>query len=169
MRALVLYDSVFGNTEKIAQVIASVVGEHGVVHLAKAGEGTPVEWREFELVVMGGPIHRVALSAAIKSLVKEMPRTALRGASVAVFETCYWNPGWQRGAAARKLARKARKFGGRLVVPAGFPYRPSLSRVFVSNFQYRSASMPLPVRSANVRTAVAISATSAQKVLICER
>jgi hypothetical protein len=35
-----------------------------------------------------------------------------------VFETCYRDPAWQRGAAARKMGRKARKFGGRLVVPA---------------------------------------------------
>ena len=118
MRALVIYDSIYGNTEKIAQAIASVLGERAAVDLAKVGQDEPVDWSEFELVVMGGPIHRVNLSAAMKALLKEIPKRALRGASVAVFETCYRNPRWQRGAAARKLARKARKFGGRLVVPA---------------------------------------------------
>jgi flavodoxin len=117
MRALVIYDSVFGNTKKIAQAIGSVLGERAAVHLAKVGEEESVDWSEFELVVMGGPIHRVNLSAAMKALVKEIPKRALRGASVAVFETCYRNPRWQRGAAAGKLGRKARKFGGQLVVP----------------------------------------------------
>jgi menaquinone-dependent protoporphyrinogen IX oxidase len=118
MRALVIYDSIYGNTEKIAQAIASVLGERATVNLAKVGQDEPVDWSEFELVVMGGPIHRVNLSAAMKALLKEIPKRALRGANVAVFETCYRNPRWQRGAAARKLARKARKFGGRLVAPA---------------------------------------------------
>ena len=118
MRALVIYDSIYGNTEKIAQAIASVLGERAAVDLAKVGQDEPVDWSGFELVVMGGPIHRVNLSAAMKALLKEIPKRALRGASVAAFETCYRNPRWQRGAAARKLARKARKFGGRLVVPA---------------------------------------------------
>lgn len=118
MRALVIYDSVYGNTERIAQAIGSVLGERAEVHLARVGQDGPAHWNEFELVVMGGPIHRVSLSAAMKALVKEIPKRALRGASVAVFETCYRNPGWQRGAAARKMGRKARKFGGRLVVPA---------------------------------------------------
>jgi flavodoxin len=117
MRTLVIYDSIYGNTEKIAQAIASVLGERMVVDLAKVGQDEPVDWSEFELVVMGGPIHRVNLSAAMKALLKEMPKRALRGANVAAFETCYRNPRWQRGAAARKLARKARKFGGRLVMP----------------------------------------------------
>ena len=118
MRALVIYDSVFGNTKKIAQAIGSVLGERAAVHLAKVGEEESVDWSEFELVVMGGPIHRVSLSAAMKALVKEIPKRALRGASVAVFETCYRNPRWQRGAATRKLARRTRKHGGRLIVPA---------------------------------------------------
>ena len=118
MRTLVIYDSIYGNTEKIAQAIASVLGERATVHLARVGQDEPVDWSEFELVVMGGPIHRVNLSAAMKALLKEMPKRALRGACVAAFETCYRNPRWQRGAAARRLARKARKLGGRLVVPA---------------------------------------------------
>lgn len=117
MRAVVIYDSVYGNTEKIAQAIASALGERVAVHLAKVGQDEPVHWSEFELVVMGGPIHRVNLSAPMKALVNEIPKRALRGASIAVFETCYRNPRWQRGAATRRLGRKARKSGGRQVVP----------------------------------------------------
>ena len=51
MRALVIYDSVYGNTEKIAQAIVSVLGERVAVHLAKVGQDEPVHWSEFELVV----------------------------------------------------------------------------------------------------------------------
>jgi len=119
---LVIYDSVYGNTERIAQAIGSVLEERADVHLAKVGRDGPdhfhSHWNEFGLVVTGGPIHRVNLSAAMKALLKEIPKRGLRGASVAVFETCYRDPAWQRGAAARKMGRKARKFGGRLVVPA---------------------------------------------------
>jgi flavodoxin len=120
VRGLVIYDSVYGNTERIARAIGSVLGERADVHLAKVGQDGPdhSQWNEFELVVMGGPIHRVNLSATMKALLKEIPKRALRGASVAVFETCYRDPAWQRGAAARKMGRKARKFGGRLAVPA---------------------------------------------------
>ena len=122
MRALVIYDSVYGNTERIAQAIGSVLGERADVHLARVGQDEVVhphrQWNEFGLVVMGGPIHRVSLSAAMRALLKGIPKRALRGASVAVFETCYRDPAWQRGAAARKMGRKARKFGGRLVVEA---------------------------------------------------
>ncbi len=34
---------------------------------------------------------------------------------MATFETCYKEPAWQRGAAAKKMAAKARKVGGQLV------------------------------------------------------
>ena len=51
MKTLVIYDSVFGNTEKIAQAIAAVLGIQAIpVSQADGGQ-----LRELDLLVIGSP------------------------------------------------------------------------------------------------------------------
>ncbi|TET68870.1 MAG: nitric oxide synthase, partial [Dehalococcoidia bacterium] len=41
MKALIVYDSVYGNTEKIARAIAEAITPSGEVKVLRAGEANP--------------------------------------------------------------------------------------------------------------------------------
>ncbi len=55
MKILVIYDSVFGNTEKIAQSVAGGLAERGEVKLMSIKDATPQKLADAGLVVVGSP------------------------------------------------------------------------------------------------------------------
>lgn len=57
MRALVVYESMFGNTRKIAESIAVAIGEHMSVHLVEVSQAPGTLDPDTELLVVGGPTH----------------------------------------------------------------------------------------------------------------
>jgi hypothetical protein len=62
MRALVVYESFFGNTEQVAQAIAKGLSEHGDVEMVEVTKA-PTELTEpIDLIVVGGPTHAFAMT-----------------------------------------------------------------------------------------------------------
>jgi len=62
MRALVVYESMFGNTARVAHEVAEGLAAHADVELRSVAEA-PVEPDEaLDLVVVGGPTHAFSLS-----------------------------------------------------------------------------------------------------------
>jgi hypothetical protein len=57
MKALVAYESMFGNTEEIARAIADGLGESVEVQLAEVSDNPDVA-----LIVVGGPNHTFSMS-----------------------------------------------------------------------------------------------------------
>jgi hypothetical protein len=57
MRALVVYESMFGNTEHIANAIAEGLGESVPVETVEVGHAPLALPPEVDLVVVGGPTH----------------------------------------------------------------------------------------------------------------
>lgn len=57
MRAVVLFESVYGNTEAIARAIADGLAPAGEVTLARFGEVPSGAVEAADLVVLGGPTH----------------------------------------------------------------------------------------------------------------
>jgi hypothetical protein len=57
MKALVAYESMFGNTEEIARAIADGLGESVEVQLAEVSDNPDVA-----LIVVGGPTHAFSMS-----------------------------------------------------------------------------------------------------------
>jgi flavodoxin len=58
MKALVVYDSVFGNTEKIAQAIGDALGAQGEVELLRVGDVRPGRWTGCTVLVVGSARRR---------------------------------------------------------------------------------------------------------------
>jgi flavodoxin I len=87
MKYLVVYDSIFGNTEKIAQAVA---GE-----LAKAGEGLAVRVSEvktdqlagLDLLVVGSPTRGFRPTPAVKDFLKGLPSQSLKDVQAGAFDT----------------------------------------------------------------------------------
>ncbi|HEY7488457.1 MAG TPA: flavodoxin domain-containing protein [Streptosporangiaceae bacterium] len=135
MRVLVVYESMFGNTQQIAKAIAKGLASYGQVDIVEVGDASTVEPRNgHDLLVVGGPTHGLGLSrpgtreaAANQAAngvvsrriglrewleVAETPRQV----PTATFDTRLDKPRWLVGSAARGVAKRLRRYGGRLVV-----------------------------------------------------
>lgn len=63
MRAIVVFESLWGNTAQIAQAIARGIERAAPVELVNA-ENAPTHLETYDLVVVGGPTHAFSMSRA---------------------------------------------------------------------------------------------------------
>jgi len=120
MKAIVVYDTQYGNTEMIARAIGDVI--EGEVRVLRAGGFSPSELERPDLLIVGSPTHGGRPTPAIQSFIKDAPAALLEGTEVATFDT--------RGAsmfvrifgyAAIRIGDSLKKRGGKLVAsPEGF-------------------------------------------------
>jgi Flavodoxin len=62
MRALVVYESMFGNTKAIAEAVAAGVSSQMTVDVVEVGHASPVVDQDVDLLVVGGPTHAFGMS-----------------------------------------------------------------------------------------------------------
>ena len=118
MRSLVVYYSLFGSTQRIAEAVAETLEVEGAVCVVRADQLTPSDLDGVDLVVLGSPTHRMNVPEMVRPILGALPKGALRGASFAAFDTSYkMSSLLSRFTAVPKLARKLRKLGGRSLVP----------------------------------------------------
>jgi flavodoxin len=130
MKALVVYDSYFGNTKKVARAIGAALGlaDGDVVKVTdvKPSDITGLDW-----LIVGSPTRAFQASDGIKSFLKNLPAGILKGIKVAAFDTRIvigdQTPGILKvlvkifGYAAEPIGRKlVRKGGTQVLAPAGF-------------------------------------------------
>lgn len=85
MKALIVYDSTYGNTEKIAKAIgAALTGE---VKVLRAGEVNPAELNAFDLLVIGSPTYGGRPMPSVAELLNKIPESAIKGKNIAAFDT----------------------------------------------------------------------------------
>jgi flavodoxin I len=111
MNALVIYDSTFGNTEKIAQAI----GERIHCPAMRAGDFQPSEHKGLDLLIVGSPTHGGRPTPDIHRL-PEGP-LALQGIDAAAFDTRTERFSWIFGYAAVRIGQSLERGGGKLLVP----------------------------------------------------
>jgi flavodoxin len=128
VKAMVIYDSVFGNTEQVARAIGDALAAQAQVDVLRVGDVKPSQWAGVELLVVGSPTRAFSATSAIKKLLRTIPAGALRGVRVAAFDTRF--PVEQAdsrvleflvrlfGYAAEPIADRLRKKGGEATVPA---------------------------------------------------
>ncbi len=117
MNMLVIYFSKFGNTRMLAETIAETLRNAGESRTVSSDELTASDLEEIDLVVMGSPTHKMNLPQSLSPVFERLPRKILRGTPVAAFDTSYKMSKWLNlFTAGKRLARKLRKLGGRLVV-----------------------------------------------------
>jgi flavodoxin I len=110
MKALVVYDSTYGNTEKIAQAIGEAIG--GLV--LQVDDVNPADLKAFDLVIVGSPTHGGLPTKGIHNLLKASLR--LDGVDGAAFDTRTSKTLF--GCAAPRIARSLERKGGKLLAPA---------------------------------------------------
>jgi flavodoxin len=115
MKILVIYDSLYGNTAKIAKAIGDAVG--GEVRVLSVGEAKPSELSTVDLLFVGSPTHGGRASPPMRELLDKVQARGLGGIKVAAFDTRLTNK-WARifGFAAGRIAKSLAKKGGTLVL-----------------------------------------------------
>ena len=131
MKALVVYDSVFGNTEKIAQAIGEALGSPEDVGTLRVGDVKPEQMVDLDLLIVGSPTRAFRSTPATSNLLRGIPANHLKGVKVAGFDTRFAvdekTPAILRflvkifGYAAEPISAKLVKKGGELAIaPEGF-------------------------------------------------
>ena len=131
MNVLVIYDSVFGNTEKIAQALGAALVAVGDVQILPVSQVTAEKIGALHLLVVGSPTRSFRPTEPIVKFLNALPKNHLAGIKVAAFDTrlCLEtidsralrfivNTG---GYAASFIAKALEKKGGSLLAaPQGF-------------------------------------------------
>lgn len=128
MRALLVFESMFGNTREIALAVADGLRSGFEVEVGEAGSVSPILAGPFDLLVVGGPTHAFSMSRpgtrqsaveqgapvgtsrrGIREWLDEL-EPGLRRPAVATFDTRVAKPRLP-GSAARGAARRLRSHG----------------------------------------------------------
>jgi flavodoxin len=121
MKTLVVYDSVYGNTEMVARAIAQAIGRE--VQVQRVGEVRTGELEAVDLLIIGSPTHGALPTEAIQSLLERIGTPAHEGTKAATFDTrLTWRflERWG-GFAAPKMADTLKEKGWLLAAaPEGF-------------------------------------------------
>jgi len=115
MKVLIVYDSKFGNTEKVAKAIATALGTKEDTHLAKADMVKPEDLEGIDALIVGSPVHAWGPTTKIKSFLKGLKPDALSGIKAAAFDTGY-KPRLA-GSATKKIEEMLKKAGCSIAVP----------------------------------------------------
>jgi len=120
MKALIVYDSAYGNTEQIARAIGDAITDD--VKVLRADAVDPSDLESIDLLIVGAPTYRGRATPAARAFLDMVKGTAIKGISVAAFDTRLTTKwvgivGYAAGRIASNLTRK----GGDLVLrPEGF-------------------------------------------------
>ena len=117
MKALIVYDSVYGNTEKIAKAIGGAIT--GEVKVLRVDEANLSELKTIDLFIVGSPTQGGRPTTAIQDFLNKVPEPSLQGINVVAFDTRI-STKWVGifGYAAGKIARGLQTKGGTLVASA---------------------------------------------------
>lgn len=99
MNALVVYDTQFGNTERVAQRIASTLREYGKVQVAHVNQIYPGELQEVDLLILGCPTQGFRPTQAMQTFLRTVAYQSLSHLSVACFDTRFRGALWKHSAA----------------------------------------------------------------------
>ncbi len=87
MKALVVYDSKFGNTAMVAQAISAALAPQGEVIVVNVADARPEQLAGVDLLLVGSPTWGSRPTPAITKWLKGLPSRALAGVRVAGFDT----------------------------------------------------------------------------------
>src|SRR2546425_1270698 len=110
MNALIVYDSQFGNTERIAQCITSTLSEFGQARAVRVGQVHSEELQGVDMLILGCPTQGMRQTPAMQSFITSIPRELLSGLSVACFDTRFRGGFWKISAAPG-MAKQLRTMG----------------------------------------------------------
>lgn len=135
MKTLIVYESLWGNTETVARAVAAGLREAGDVEVVEVGDAPVVPSADYDLVVAGGPTHAFSMTRAstradavrqgathepgligLREWLDEQP-AGPGSTPIATFDTRVGKVRHLPGSAAKSAAKVARKHGYRAAAP----------------------------------------------------
>lgn len=122
MSNLVVYDSQYGNTKKVARAIGKSIS----ARVVKAADINISELENIDILVVGSPTQGGRPTPAIQKFFNNIPVKVLAGLRVAVFDTRFLEKDLNFalkllvktiGYAAPKMAKTLTEKGGKLIAP----------------------------------------------------
>jgi flavodoxin len=115
-KAIVLYHTQFGNTEKIAKAIAAGIADQGIEVDCLSVEDVQIDTlKDYELLAIGGPTHGFGMSKPMKEFMKKLEHVDLQDKNTFCFDTK--NKGRIWGSAAKGIEKQLRKRGLKIIKP----------------------------------------------------
>lgn len=128
MKTVIVYDSMFGNTKKVAEAIGE--GLLGEVLLLMPKEVKMSVLSNIDYLIVGSPTHGGRPTPELETFLRKIPAGSLKGVYVAAFDTRFAPAEHGLGLrilmvvirfAAERIAKTLTRKGGRLLLePEGF-------------------------------------------------
>lgn len=119
MKILVIYDTNFGNTQKVAFQIGEDLKDHNQVKVVSIAGFNNEDLEGIDLLIMGSPINGWRPTEKIRNFLKSLKKDQLKGVRVATFDTRV--DVFFHGNAAKPIAESLEKAGAiQIVEPIGF-------------------------------------------------
>lgn len=117
MKSLVIYDSQYGNTERIARTITEMLRALGQAQAIRVDPAHEVSLQGVDLLILGSPTQGMRPTPLMQTFLENVSATSLRGLAVACFDTRFSGFLWKSSAAPR-MVRQLRQLGVEPIVPA---------------------------------------------------
>jgi len=116
MKAIVIYDTKFGNTEKIAKALVSGIEEHGIETDCIKVEDVEIDrLAEYELLIIGGPTHNRKASKPMEKFLGTLESVDIRGKRAFAFDTKRERR--FAGSAAKNIEKRLKSLGLSIIRP----------------------------------------------------
>lgn len=107
-KALIIYDSIYGNTRKVAMALSRGLEAGGIrVDSKFVSDFNPNELEEYDIIGIGGPTHFRGVSKSMKSFLSDLKNERFDDKLGFAFETKADFP--LAGSAAKKIVKSLRK------------------------------------------------------------
>ncbi len=114
MKTLVVYDSAYGNTEKVAKAIGDAIA--GDVKVVRASDADIADVNAVDLLIVGSPTYGGKGTQPVLDFLAKVPEGGIKGKKVAAFDTRLTGRFVKVfGFAAEKIAESLKAKGGDLV------------------------------------------------------
>jgi len=87
MKTLIVYDSYFGNTEKIAKEVFNTIPDKKDAVITKVDSVDKADIESFDLLIVGSPTRAFKMTKNISAFLKSLDERKLRNKKIALFDT----------------------------------------------------------------------------------
>jgi flavodoxin len=119
-RTVVIYDTKFGNTEKVAGALRCGLETDGVkVDCVKVDEVDVDKLVEYDFIAIGGPTHMAGMSKLMKAFLEELKTIDISGKKGFCFDTrvhSHLNR-FDLNSAAKRIEKKMKKMKVKMIKP----------------------------------------------------
>ncbi|MBI9048135.1 MAG: hypothetical protein JEZ00_01840 [Anaerolineaceae bacterium] len=87
MKVVIIFDSIFGNTAKVAHAMADAIKTNVDVKAIQVGQFSDEDLKDCTHLLIGSPTRAFGPTSAIKQMLANLDRNSLQNVKISVFDT----------------------------------------------------------------------------------